>query len=186
MKLKYLYTLLVMFVFFNSCKDAEVLPKPKAKLRLEYPVGDLKKVATNTFEFAYNEKARVEKKNASSLVIHYPEMKGAIFISYKKIQNNLQRLVKDAERLSYEHAAKADGIHPQIFSNPDTNVHGVLFEVVGDAASQSQFFVTDSTQHFVTGSLYFYTKPNYDSIYPAAAYLKEDIGKIMETLKWKN
>ena len=65
-------------------------------------------------------------------------------------------------------------------------MHGVLFEVVGDAASQSQFFVTDSTQHFVTGSLYFYTKPNYDSIYPAAAYLKEDIGKIMETLKWKN
>ncbi|WP_291864930.1 gliding motility lipoprotein GldD [Maribacter sp.] len=185
MKLKSVYSLLVVFVFLTSCKD-EVLPKPKAKLRLEYALGGVRKVETKNFEFAYNDKAQIEKKKESSFVINYPEMKGAIFISYKKVNNNLKKLVTDAERLSYEHAVKAERIQPQVFSNPDSNVHGVLFEVVGNAASQSQFFATDSTQHFITGSLYFYTKPNYDSIYPAASYLKEDIGKIMETLKWKN
>ncbi|WP_298479053.1 gliding motility lipoprotein GldD [uncultured Maribacter sp.] len=185
MKFKYICSLIIVSIFFIGCKE-EVLPKPKAKLRLEYALGGTKKVGTKNFEFAYNDKAQIEKKKESSFVISYPEMKGAIFISYKKVNNNLKKLIADAERLSYEHAVKADGIHPQVFSNPDSNVHGVLFEVVGNAASQSQFFATDSTQHFVTGSLYFYTKPNYDSIYPAASYLKEDIGKIMETLKWKN
>lgn len=185
MMLKYTLSLVIVLICVVSCND-EVLPKPKAQLRLEYKLGNTKKVETKNFEFAYNDNAQIEKKKENSLVISYPEMKGAIFISYKKVDNNLKELITDAERLSYEHAVKADGIHPQIFSNPERNVHGVLFEVVGNAASQSQFFATDSTTNFITGSLYFYTKPNYDSIYPAAAYLKEDIGKIMETLKWKN
>ena len=61
----------------------------------------------------------------------------------------------------------------------------MFYEVLGDAASQAQFYVTDSTQHFVTGSLYFRAKPNYDSIYPAAIYLQKDIRKIMESLRWR-
>jgi len=34
-------------------------------------------------------------------------------------------------------------------------------------------------------SVYFYAKPNFDSILPAAQYLKEDMRRIMETLEWK-
>ena len=80
---------------------------------------------------------------------------------------------------------KADNILEQPFVNRDDRVYGMFYEVRGNAASQAQFYVTDSTEHFVTGSLYFYAKPNYDSIYPAAVYLQKDIRKIMETLKWK-
>ena len=61
----------------------------------------------------------------------------------------------------------------------------MLYEIGGNAASQSQFYLTDSIRHFVTGSLYFYAKPNYDSILPASEYLKNDIKHIMESLKWK-
>jgi gliding motility-associated lipoprotein GldD len=57
--------------------------------------------------------------------------------------------------------------------------------VGGNAASQSQFYLTDSTQHFITGSLYFYARPNFDSILPAANYLEKDIKRIMESLEWK-
>lgn len=186
MILKYSFSVLILLICLVSCQEKGPLPKPKAQLRLEYVLGNDKKVETSNFEFFYNDNALIDKKKDNSFVISYPEMKGAIFISYKKVDNNLSKLITDAERLSYEHAVKADGIHPQVFSNPEKKVHGVLFEVVGNAASQSQFFATDSTKHFITGSLYFYTKPNYDSIYPAAAYLKEDIGKIMESLKWKD
>ena len=55
----------------------------------------------------------------------------------------------------------------------------------GNAASQSHFYATDSVNHFITGSLYFEAKPNFDSIYPAAVYLREDIRRIMETIEWK-
>ena len=112
-------------------------------------------------------------------------MKGAIFLSYKKIEGNLSQLINDSKRLSYEHASKADNIVEQPYVNPNEKIYGALFEVQGNAASQSQFFVTDSTEHFLTGSVYFYTKPNYDSILPAAAYLQNDIRGIIETLRWK-
>jgi len=60
-----------------------------------------------------------------------------------------------------------------------------LFRVVGEAASQVQFFLTDSTKHFLVGSLYFYTRPNYDSIMPAARFIEQDMVKLMESLSWK-
>ncbi len=48
------------------------------------------------------------------------------------------------------------------------------------------FILQIVSNHFLSGSLYFYAKPNYDSIYPAAEYLKKDIKRIMESLEWKN
>jgi gliding motility-associated lipoprotein GldD len=93
-------------------------------------------------------------------------------------------LIKDAQNLTQKHTIKADEIVEQKFINEDHKVFGMFYEVGGNAASQSQFYVTDSIKNFLNGSLYFYAKPNYDSIYPAAVYLKNDIKHIMETLKW--
>ena len=79
---------------------------------------------------------------------------------------------------------------PQIIEQPYMdnvkNVYGMLYEIDGNVASQSQFYVTDSLHHFVTGSVYFFAKPNYDSILPAANYLKKDIQHIMETITWNS
>ena len=61
----------------------------------------------------------------------------------------------------------------------------MFYEVGGNAATNAQFYVTDSTKNFIVGSLYFYAKPNFDSILPAADYVKNDIRKIMETIEWK-
>jgi gliding motility-associated lipoprotein GldD len=79
---------------------------------------------------------------------------------------------------------KADAIPEQLFVNEDAGVYGMYYEVSGDAASQAQFYLTDSTRHFLAGSLYFEARPNYDSILPAAAYLREDIRRLMESLDW--
>ena len=56
--------------------------------------------------------------------------------------------------------------------NKERNTYGVFYSINGDAASQSHFYLTDSLQNFVTGSLYFDVKPNFDSIYPAVVYLR--------------
>jgi gliding motility-associated lipoprotein GldD len=112
-------------------------------------------------------------------------MKGSIYINYKPVNGNLDKLLLDAQKLSYEHVVKADGIYEEPIVNEAYKVFGMYYEVKGNAASQSQFYATDSTKHFVTGSLYFYVKPNYDSILPAAVYLQKDIRKIIESLRWK-
>ncbi|WP_027065817.1 gliding motility lipoprotein GldD [Maribacter sp. Hel_I_7] len=185
MKLNSLVGFLILFILVVSCKVEPVIPKPKAKMRLEYPQGKLADLETENFSFKYNQLATAEPNGDRAYTISYPDMKGAIFLSYKKIEGNLSQLINDSKRLSYEHASKADNIVEQPYVNPNEKIYGALFEVQGNAASQSQFFVTDSTEHFLTGSVYFYTKPNYDSILPAAAYLQNDIRGIIETLRWK-
>jgi gliding motility-associated lipoprotein GldD len=184
MKIKSSLIVLAILLFVSACQE-QVLPKPKAMLRLEYPNAEYGSFDMGSLEFQINKICDPELTDNGSLTLDYPSIKGSLFITYKKVVNNIKELLTDAQRLSVEHSAKADGIFPHPFVNEDDKVYGMYFEVVGDAASQAQFYVTDSTQHFLTGSLYFYTKPNYDSIYPAASYLQNDIKKIMETLRWK-
>ena len=178
--------LLLFCLVLLSCKEENTMPKPKALLRLEYPTPKEAQFETDDFSFLYNEEAKPFVKNKNAIVLEYPAMKGAIFISYKKVDGNLQKLISDAQKLSFEHMKKADNIEPRTFINEDDKVYGTYFQIIGDAASQSQFYLTDSIHHFITGSVYFYVKPNYDSILPAANYLQQDMREIMETLHWKD
>ncbi len=184
---------LILLVFCCiSCGD-DPTPKPKAYLRLEYPNQEYISTQTSlpfTFEknmFATDvSNLRVSQdQNTYGIDITYPPLKGTIYITYKKItNNNLELYLRDAQNLTQKHSQKADEITEQPYINEERKVYGMFYEVGGNAASQSQFYVTDSVNHFVTGSLYFYAKPNYDSILPAAHYLKKDIQHIMETIRW--
>lgn len=175
---------LIISVLFISCRE-ESLPKPKALLRLDYENSSTGKYETEHYLFELSELASASKGDDASLTLDYPSMKGSIFMTYKNVDGNIESLLSDAQKLSYEHVVKADNIIEQPFINDQSGVYGMYYEVQGNAASQAQFYVTDSVRHFVTGSLYFYAKPNYDSIYPAAVYLQKDIRKIMESLRWK-
>lgn len=169
-------------------------PKPNALLRLEYPEPVYNTVNLNVpFKFEKNtatkdiETILVENNGKSiGLNLEYPQIKGTIYLTYKTVENNLFDLIKDAQNLTQKHTIKADEITEVAFENSAKNVFGMFYEIGGNAASQSQFYVTDSTKHFLSGSLYFYTKPNYDSIFPASEYLKKDIKRLMETLEWKD
>ncbi len=179
---------------FMACGD-DPIPKPRAYLRLEYPQPDYKDVdVALPFTFERNKLAerirniKIDPKNKTYGVdIDYPTLKGTIYLTYKNVNSREQLFsyIKDAQNLTQEHVIKADEIAERPYLNNEHNVFGMFYEVGGNAASQSQFYVTDSTNHFLNGSLYFYAKPNYDSIYPAAVYLKNDIQHIMESLRWK-
>jgi gliding motility-associated lipoprotein GldD len=112
-------------------------------------------------------------------------MKATIYINYKPVNGNLEKLLRDAQTLTYKQVVKADDIREQPYLNPEKKVYGMFYEVGGNAATNAQFYVTDSTSHFLAGSVYFYAKPNFDSIMPAASYLRDDMKNIMETIKWK-
>src|SRR5690606_26395424 len=133
-----------------------------------------------------NKNARVASKEDCSMVISYPNMNASIYITYKEVQEDLDVLLRDAQKLTYEHVSKADNITEQPFVNPKAEVYGMFYTISGNAASNSQFYLTDSINHFVTGSLYFKAKPNYDSLLPAAVYVQKDIRKIMESFSWKH
>lgn len=176
-----------------SCGD-DPLPKPNAYLRLDYPKPVYTKVNVPlpfSFERNTHSKSISDIKadgvnNVYGLDINYPDLKGTIYLTYKKVQDdNLNMLLRDAQNLTQKHTIKADEIESVVYENPKNKVYGMFYEVGGNAASQSQFYVTDSINHFLSGSLYFYAKPNYDSIYPAAVYLKNDIRHLMESIEWQ-
>jgi gliding motility-associated lipoprotein GldD len=112
-------------------------------------------------------------------------MKATIYLTHKSVNNDIDKLLRDAQKLTYDHVVKADDITEQPFINRKKKVYGMFYEVGGNAATNAQFYVTDSTKNFIVGSVYFYAKPNFDSILPAANYLKEDMRRILETLEWK-
>lgn len=181
----------ILSLFFIGCGD-DPLPKPKGYLRLEYPVAAYEKAVTPLpFSFeknSYSEPISSVKKFGSTkgIDVKYPALKATIYLNYREVKNdNLDSLLRDAQNLTQKHTMKADEISQNEFINNENNAYGMLYEVGGDAASQSQFYLTDSINHFLSGSLYFYAKPNYDSIYPASEYLKKDIKRIMETVRWK-
>ena len=189
--------IMLLVLLFISC-GGDVVPKPNAFLRLEYPKAQYHKIEQVTslpFTAEINElatKVTARKMNSTTesygINIEYPSLKGTIFLTYKAIDNtpeNLMTFLRDAQNLTQKHTLKADEINEQEYINKERNVYGMFYEVGGNAASQSQFYVTDSIQHFLTGSLYFYAKPNYDSILPAAKYLENDIRHIMETITWE-
>ncbi|MBT8236816.1 MAG: gliding motility lipoprotein GldD [Bacteroidia bacterium] len=182
-----MYRSLLIFLAFMcmvaGCEEA-VVPKPKAMLRLDYSAAENLVYNTENFSFTYNSTAEISQSKGG-YQLQYPSMKGTLFLNYKAIDGDLDILLSDAQKFAYEHVVKADAIYEQPFVNEDNKVYGMFYEVKGDAASQAQFYVTDSIQHFLTGSLYFYSKPNYDSIYPAAVYMQRDIRVLMESLRWK-
>ena len=137
------------------------------------------------FTFDVNDAAIIKEKSASNFEINYPKMKATLYLNYRSVNNNIKILLQDAQKLTYKHVIKADDIIAQPFVNNYNKVYGMFYSVSGNAATNAQFYVTDSTKHFVDCSVYFYAKPNYDSIYPAANFVKNDMKKLMETLKWK-
>ncbi|WP_374505381.1 gliding motility lipoprotein GldD [Flavobacterium sp.] len=178
-------TFFTVLLAITSCKK-EVLPKPSSYLRLDYPEASYAQFESQCpFTFEMNADAIIKGEKECGFTISYPKMKATIYLTYKPVNGNINTLLRDAQKLTYEHVIKADDILEQPFLNPQQKVFGMFYQVDGNAATNSQFYATDSTKHFVTGSVYFYAKPNFDSIMPAASYIKNDMQRLLETLKWK-
>ncbi|MDP2087964.1 MAG: gliding motility lipoprotein GldD [Flavobacteriaceae bacterium] len=177
---------LVFSIVFISCKD-EVYPKPKGYLKLEYPNPQYDLIQNNcNYEFEKSEFATINYKNNCWMELNYKELKATIHITYRPVNNNLESVLKEVEKLTFEHTIKADAINSQSFDNAERKVYGKIFFVEGNSASNIQFHVTDSSKNVVIGALYFYSKPHYDSIIPAVRYIEKDIRHLIETFKWKN
>lgn len=188
--------LAILLLVLTSCGEDNYVPKPKALLRLDFPKATYKKQNIPKMPLAFEVSNLVDDLKVKTLPgaiesygvnLEYKPLKATIFLTYKAIngsQQNLEDYLKDAQKLTLEHTKKADEIPRYPYENFQNKVYGVLSEVKGNVASPAQFYVTDSVNHFLTGSLYFKVKPNYDSILPAANYLQKDIKRIMETLEW--
>ncbi len=136
--------------------------------------------------------------------INFPTFNGKIFISYKNIgglstykvkgadgkykdstaRNDFDKMVTDAYNLSYKNDVKAYSIEDSVMHTPN-GLSGVYFSLSGNVATAHQFYLSDTTRHFLRGALYFNVTPNEDSLRPVNNFLQEDMKHIINTMKWR-
>ena len=137
--------------------------------------------------------------------IDFPQFDAKIFLSYKSVGgkalykikgpdgkyrdsfgiNVYDKMINDAFNLTNKNDDVATSKKDSLFKTAN-NVSGLLFKLGGNAATQRQFFMTDTTKNFIRGALYFYASPNADSVKPVVNFLQEDIDHLITTFRWKS
>lgn len=183
-----------LLILFSGCdNDEEILsPKPKGYYRIDFPEKKYKlydSMCPYTFEIpTYSE--IVKNKQASAepcwLNIEFKTLRATIYLSYKPVNNNIAQYLEDSHEFANRHQIKATGLDQITILRDSAKVYGLLFDISGNAASALQFYLTDSTKHFLRGSLYFNSAPNVDSLKIVIDFLKTDILHLINTTKWKN
>lgn len=199
MKISY-FSALILLLSLVACSEEATVPKPRAYPKIEYP----QKVTYSAFDtnfcaFTFEQPSYMtisqdttsnnkNKKNLCWFNLEAPVFNATIHFTYEPVKNRdeVYHFFDDAYRMASLHDKKADFNNDYNFSNPAAKVYGVLFDIEGNVASEFQFAVTDSTHHALRASLYFNARPNQDSLKPMAEFVKADMMKMLNTLKWKS
>jgi gliding motility-associated lipoprotein GldD len=193
-----LFTLLVFLTVSSGCREV-VVPKPRGYFRIGLPQKQYLLLNDRsldmhdmpfTFEYPSYGKLTFDdgKKNEQGWFnIEFPAYRAKIYLTYKDVNNDFEGLMEQTYKMNVKnHIAKADAINEQAFNNSENKVYGILYDLKGNTASAVQFYVTDSINHYLRGSLYFSAEPDADSLAPVIEFFREDIIHLIETLKWKN
>lgn len=194
--LPYFGLLVLCLAMISYSCNSDYVPKPRGYFRISFPKKQYKAFNESgyPYSFEYPVYAQVVKdssffgeatENPWWININFPQFNGRIYVSYKEIgKNKLDKLINDAFTMTNKHTTKAYSIEDSLITNPN-NVHGVFFKVGGDVATANQFFLTDSTKHFLRGALYFDATPNEDSLGIVNRFLIEDVRHLINTFNWK-
>jgi gliding motility-associated lipoprotein GldD len=185
--------LVAILALLTACGGAtsEYSPKPKGYNRIDLPQNKyvkLKEKAPYTFELSSYAKVRPDSsKIAEPYWFHviYPQLKAEIQLTYKKVPNNktFDEFIEDSHMLLNKHQERAYSIDPYTIKTPTGKV-AALFELSGEVPSQFQFYISDSTKHFLRGALYFRTATKNDSLKPVIEFIKKDIIHMLNTCEW--
>jgi gliding motility-associated lipoprotein GldD len=185
-----------LFIFFIAC-NSDYTIKPRGYFKIDFPEKAYQDFDNPSYPYSFqypvygniikdslffDEKA----ENPYWINIDFPRFNAKIYISYKEIgKNKFDSLVNDAFTMSYkQHTYKASAIEPVPFTTPH-NLSGIYFTLKGNTATANQFFITDSTKHFLRGALYFDAVPNEDSLKPVNNFLQKDLQHLLNTLQWR-
>jgi gliding motility-associated lipoprotein GldD len=186
---------LLVFLCLQSC-NSSYTPKRRGYFRIDFPRHEYQTFDRPgyPYSFEYPVYANVIKdssffdtvpENPYWINVDFPGFAARIYISYKQVgANSYDKLTDDAFKMTYKHASKASSIDQAVIRTPN-GIGGIFFHVGGNAATAQQFFLTDTTRHFLRGALYFDTTPNEDSLAIVNNFLQVDLRHLINTFKWK-
>lgn len=184
------YIILSLTAALSGCQE-DYTPKPYSYYRIDLPEKSYKESGLDLpYHFLMATDAVIEQDRDADaepywVNIYYPAYHAQLHISYKTLtaDSSLAAFEQDCHHLAYTHTIKAESIKEQYF-HKDKSTFGLVYFIEGNAASSTQFFITDSVKHFIRGALYFNERPNKDSLAPVINYLRKDIVMLMETIRF--
>lgn len=193
MKHHIIISLLLCLLLASACdnRHEQIAPKPKGYFRIDLPKAEYTLLDTTlpfTMEISQYAQAIITPKDSGKIWIdlQYPRFAAELKMSYFPMHGNLRdRMVQEQEMVQF-HYVKADDVEYSIISDPESRMFGQIYDIEGsDVATPFQFWVSDSSYHFLRGSLYFNFPPNNDSIQPVIDYLRNDLLQLVNTLQWR-
>lgn len=186
--------LVASLLLFNACDDEDEIysPKPRGYFRIDFPEKKYKlydSICPYTFEIPEYTRMVNDKHMGAEpcwLNLEFPKFNATLNLTYKAVNNNIQSYLQDSHDFANRHQVKATGLDEVVIIKDSTKVYGLLFNIEGNTASSLQFYLTDSTHHFLRGALYFNTIPNIDSLRIVIEYIKKDVLHLINTTRWKN
>lgn len=174
--------------------DKNWLPKPPGYNRIDLPSHEYSRLESDypyqldfsKHSFVEPDSFNLEEKNWINL--NYQDLGAKVHLTYKRIDGNevdFRTLSNDAFKLTAKHQIKAYGIEEGVLITPN-GYSAVVAELSGEVPTQFQFFVTDSTTHFLRGALYFNTAMKNDSLAPVIEYIKIDMTHLINSVKFKD
>ncbi len=187
----FFFVLILLCVATVSCQKQEYYPKPQGYHRIDLPSHSYHTLPPKypyTFEFSEHAIILPDSSTIAEpywIEINYPTLKASVSLSYKPLLNydSLVGYVNTSSRLTHKHNIRSSSITEYPIKTPK-GYGGVVSELSGDVPSFYQFWVTDSTQNFLRGALYFPTSQRTDSLAPVIRYVKEDMVHLLNTLDW--
>jgi gliding motility-associated lipoprotein GldD len=177
---------LLSFLVLFGCKDEIPVPKPPTYLKINFPSKSYQTYVDEcSYEFDIPDYFKVEKvQNSCNRDISFDQLNGTLHLSFIQMDTTLKTYIDYSLNKLDEHKIKAFAITDSNFINNELGTYGTFFELKGNVASPFQFYLTDSTDIFVNGVIYFNSRPNYDSIKPVLDFIKPDLHKLMSSMKW--
>ena len=182
-------SLYFLFTFF-SCENNSSLPKQDAYLRIEFnkPNYLTHKSQNSKINFFYNaSSSSLNYISARTINLDYKKLGMSLDLSFDKLndETELTNYLRDFNLLLDAHTKRSNGFLIKEFENRNYSTYGKLYEFRGDVASPIQFFLTDSINNFIHGSVNMTVKSKYDLIYPSVQYIKNDILVFFESINLK-
>lgn len=178
-----------LVVIILGCEETP-FPKPHGYPRIELPQKGYELWESNCpFTFRKPVAAELEfpyPKDSCYFNIAYPSINAKLHISYAAVNGRLKGLIDNEYKLREKHNQFSTSVQERVFRAPNKRVNALLFNISGTkAATPLQFFITDSTNHFFRGVLYFNTSPDNDSLATAINYIKADVDTMIESFTWQ-
>lgn len=180
----------IIILVFSNCQN-DYQPKPRGYFRIELPSNKYQRFQMENYPYSFDVSSyaniippRIDPERYW-INIKYPKFNAQLHISYKPIHNNLDTLLNDVHKMMNKHIPKANAIDEQMYLNESLDVYGITYKIMGsEAASPYQFYLTDSTTHFLRGALYFNFSPNNDSLQPVIDFIEKDMARLIESFEW--